>query len=99
MSETPSYRLELPRLIGSREKVEELTRHLPSDLSNRIVTVDALQTNAMAQCAVDELCKQLAEHRQADILLLSTSETLITRARTSARMRNFENRLNIRNAE
>lgn len=99
MSETSSYRLDLPKLIGSREKVEELTRHLPADLSGQTVTVDALQTSAMAQCAVDELCKQLAQNRQADILLLSTSETLITRAKTSAKMRNFENRLIIQAQE
>lgn len=99
MSEPSKYRLDLPRLIGSREKVEELTRHLPSDLTGQTVTVNALQTNAMAQCAVDELCKQLSQNRQADILLLSTSEQLITRAKTSATMRNFEDRLRIQNAE
>lgn len=99
MSKKQNYRLDLPRLVGSRERVQGIIRHMPSNLNGNIVTVDALQTVAMAQCAVDELCKQIAEIRNADIILLATSDTLIERAKTSAKTRGFENRLSIQSPE
>jgi hypothetical protein len=89
-----TYTIILPRLAGTREKAELLTDHLPEDLSDSIVTIDASKSEALAQCFVDELVKQIAQVRRAKQTVIATdSQNLRKRALDSARLRCFEDRL------
>lgn len=79
---------------GSRQRAVTLTADLPDDLSEANVIVDASEKKGYAQGFVDELCAQLAQVRNAySLTIISDDETLRQRAETSARLRNFSDRL------
>lgn len=91
-----TYTINLPKLAGTREKAELLTDHLPNDLSDSIVTIDASESAAIAQCCVDELVKQIAQVRKAKLTVIVTdSPNLARRALDSARLRCFEDKITI----
>lgn len=82
---------------GSRQRAVILTAELPDDLSEADVIIDASERKAYAQGFVDELCGQLAQVRQAaSLTIISDDEILRKRAETSARLRNFSDRLHFR---
>lgn len=89
-----TYTITLPKLAGTREKAELLTDHLPNDLSDSIVTIDASESAAIAQCCVDELLKQIVQVRNAKQLIIVTDKAnLMRRALESATLRGFVDRL------
>jgi hypothetical protein len=89
-----TYTIILPKLAGSREKAELLTNHLPADISDSTVTIDATESAAIAQCCVDELLKQIVQVRNAKQLIIVTEKVnLIRRALDSATTRRFVDRL------
>lgn len=89
-----TYTITLPKLAGTREKAELLTDHLPNDLSDSIVTIDASESAAIAQCCVDELLKQIVQVRNAKQLIIATDKVnLMRRALESATIRRFVDRL------
>ena len=88
------YTVALPRLAGSREQAERLTDHLPDDLSDSTVVIDAREAASIAQCCIDELCKQIAQRRKAKKLVVVTDNgRLVQRVLNSARLRSFEDRV------
>lgn len=89
--------IEPPRLSGVRSKAVTITEDLPDDLSNDTVIVDTTYTQACAQGFVDELCKQLAEVRQAKhIIFVAANARTKENAERSAKLRNFSERLSFR---
>lgn len=94
VSEMRTYTVIPEPFSGSRERAVVLTSMLPEDLSNAHVIIDATDRKAYAQGFVDELCKQVAEKRQAaTVTIVSNDKILRQRAETSAQLRNFSNRL------
>lgn len=92
----PTYTIILPKLAGTREKAELLIDHLPEDLSDSIVTIDASESQAIAQCCVDELVKHIAQVRKAkQTIIVTDNSNLAKRALSSATLRRCEDRLTI----
>lgn len=91
-----TYTIILPKLAGTREKAELLTCHLPDDLSDSIVTIDATESAAIAQCCVDELVKQVAQVRKAkQTIIVTDNSNFAQRVLSSAMLRNLEDRVTI----
>jgi hypothetical protein len=89
-----TYTITLPKLAGTREKADLLTDHLPDDLSDSTVTIDASESAAIAQCCVDELVKQIVQVRNAkQMIIVTEQESLAKRALDSATIRRFADRL------
>lgn len=89
-----SYTVTLPRLVGARQKAQELTAILPENLSKAIVVVDASGSKAMAQGFIDELCKQVLEVRFAPKLIVkSVSEHSKAYFVKSGELRGYSSRI------
>lgn len=91
---TNSYILKPHPLSGTRQRAEDLVAELPEDFTGAIVTVDASEMKAYAQCFVDELCKQILQVHQAESLkIITDNEALKSRVEFSAELRNFTDRI------
>lgn len=91
---TDSYILKPHPLSGTRQRAIDLVSELPEDFSGMIVTVDTSEMKAYAQCFVDELCKQILQVHNAELLkIVHGNETLKSRVEFSAQLRNFTDRI------
>ena len=89
-----TYTITLPRLVGTREKIQLLTDHLPNDISDSSVLIDASNSAAIAQCCADELVKQIIQDRNAQRMIIVTEqESFARRALASAAIRCSTDRL------
>lgn len=89
--------IEPPRLSGVRSKAVEITAELPADLSHDTVIVNATNMQAYAQGFIDELCKQIAEVRQAkQLVFVAVNDRAKANAERSANLRNFSEKLSFR---
>jgi hypothetical protein len=91
---TTSYTVTPHPLSGTRQRAEDLLWELPEDLSGVTVIVDASEMKSYAQCFVDELCKQILQVRNADLMkIITENETLKSRIDFSGKIRRFSDRI------
>jgi hypothetical protein len=94
LEQTKSYQVSPHPLSGTRQRANDFLWELPEDLSEATVTVDASEMKAYAHCFVDELCKQIVQVRNAQMLIIrSDSEKLRQQVTSSAQLRRFPDRV------
>lgn len=78
----------LPRLVGTRQFIEDLVASLPEDCVGSIVTIDASKLVSAAQGSCDELVKQILDIRNTTFLVVNDATPVLERhLKNSARLR------------